>query len=304
MWGIQTLMYRHATSVWQSNWCWVAIAPRIKAHSVIPAPPPELSRNVLRPACGSVGPCSIRSCLSRQTPAATLFMHQPSTKRRVGPQNSFLFASSQTQHSSPPPPPSPPPAFAVTPLPPSGRRPVHARCTCGGLPVGPAHASHGTPTAHTHGGAGLGGAVAGESASETATKSGSQHQKARRAAPVGSDSALSLVPLVACRRRSPVSPSARQPPPAAWTRITHSGVGGLSTSGGGGVRYSPLASPPPTKKKAPQNPTETDPRAPQETPTKKINWQKMKMGFLESARREDSQKSSFVMYSVRKNLPL
>ena len=35
--------------------------PRTKGHSVIPAPPapPELSRNVLRPACGSVGPCSI-----------------------------------------------------------------------------------------------------------------------------------------------------------------------------------------------------------------------------------------------------
>ena len=35
--------------------------PCIKGHSVIPAPPapPELSRNVLRPACGSVGPCSL-----------------------------------------------------------------------------------------------------------------------------------------------------------------------------------------------------------------------------------------------------
>ena len=30
-----------------------------------PPTPPEVSRNVLRLACGSVGPCSIRSCLSR-----------------------------------------------------------------------------------------------------------------------------------------------------------------------------------------------------------------------------------------------
>ena len=37
-----------------------------------PPAPPELSRNVLRPACGSVGPCSIRSCLSRQTLVASL----------------------------------------------------------------------------------------------------------------------------------------------------------------------------------------------------------------------------------------
>ena len=34
--------------------------PHTKGHSVIPTPPPppELSRNVLHPACGSVGPCS------------------------------------------------------------------------------------------------------------------------------------------------------------------------------------------------------------------------------------------------------
>ena len=34
--------------------------------------PPQLSRNVLRPACGSVGPCSICSCLSRQMRVASL----------------------------------------------------------------------------------------------------------------------------------------------------------------------------------------------------------------------------------------
>ena len=37
-----------------------------------PPAPPELSRNVPRPACGSVGPCSIRSCLSGQTLVARL----------------------------------------------------------------------------------------------------------------------------------------------------------------------------------------------------------------------------------------
>ena len=46
--------------------------PRIKGHSVIPArAPPELSRNVLRPVRGPVGPCSIRSCLSWQTLVAS-----------------------------------------------------------------------------------------------------------------------------------------------------------------------------------------------------------------------------------------
>ena len=50
---------RHATSVWQGNRFSVAISPVSKSHSVIPAPaPPELSMNVRRPACGSVGPCS------------------------------------------------------------------------------------------------------------------------------------------------------------------------------------------------------------------------------------------------------
>ena len=35
--------------------------------------PSELSRNVLRPACGSVGACSIGSCLGRQMFLASLF---------------------------------------------------------------------------------------------------------------------------------------------------------------------------------------------------------------------------------------
>ena len=37
-----------------------------------PPAPPELSRNVLRPARGSVGPCSIRSYLGWQTLVAGL----------------------------------------------------------------------------------------------------------------------------------------------------------------------------------------------------------------------------------------
>ena len=37
-----------------------------------PPAPPKLSRNVLRPACDSVGPCPIRSCLSWQTLVASL----------------------------------------------------------------------------------------------------------------------------------------------------------------------------------------------------------------------------------------
>ena len=38
--------------------------PHIKGHSGhLPPGPPELGRSVLRPVCGSVGPCSIRSCL-------------------------------------------------------------------------------------------------------------------------------------------------------------------------------------------------------------------------------------------------
>ena len=50
------------------NW---PVYQRPLSNTRTPAPP-ELSRNVLRPACGSVGPCSIRSCLSWQTLVASL----------------------------------------------------------------------------------------------------------------------------------------------------------------------------------------------------------------------------------------
>ena len=45
-----------------------------------PPAPPELSRNVPRPACGSVGPCSIRSCLSWQTLVARLLPASPAPR--------------------------------------------------------------------------------------------------------------------------------------------------------------------------------------------------------------------------------
>ena len=48
----------------------------------------------------------------------------------------------------------------------------------------------------------------------------------------------------------------------------------------------------------PQNPTQTDPRAPEETGAQ--NWQKMKM---ESARRGGSEKSSCAMYLVETKRP-
>ena len=77
---------------------------RTKGHSVIPAPPhhqnrsapyqrplsntrpppaqPELSKNVQRPACGSVGPCPIRSCLGWQTVVVRL-LRVPADQRRA-----------------------------------------------------------------------------------------------------------------------------------------------------------------------------------------------------------------------------
>ena len=64
---------RHATSVRQGNWFSVGIGPVSKAtQQYLPPAPPELSRNVPRPACGSVGSCSIGLCLSRQTLVASL----------------------------------------------------------------------------------------------------------------------------------------------------------------------------------------------------------------------------------------
>ena len=63
---------RHATSMWQGKWFSVTMGPYQRPLSNTRPPAPELSRNVLRPACGSVGPCSIRSCLSRQMLVAGL----------------------------------------------------------------------------------------------------------------------------------------------------------------------------------------------------------------------------------------
>ena len=79
-------------------------------------------------------------------------------------------------------------------------------------------------------------------------------------------------------------------------------MGGPPTPRGG--RYSPLASPPPPKKMraqltGPPNPTKTDSRAPEVNRTQ--IRQKMKMVFLEFARRGGSEKLSFAMYSVIKN---
>ena len=87
--------------------------------------------------------------------------------------------------------------------------------------------------------------------------------------------------------------------------ISAEGVGGLSSpGGGGGGRYSPLAGPPAPPKRAqlmgPQNPTETDPRASEVTRRKILQKKKMKMGFLESARRGGPEKSSFARYLVKK----
>ena len=74
-------------------------SPRTKGHSVMPAPPapPELSRNVPVPACGSVGPCSIRSCLGWQTLVAGL--NATPAQKSGGPPWGPV----------PPPPPPPPP---------------------------------------------------------------------------------------------------------------------------------------------------------------------------------------------------
>ena len=77
--------------------------PRTQGHSVIPAPPapPELSRNVLRPVCGSVGPCPIWSCLSWQTLAASLKGDRGVAGEKIGLRQRGLGIP----FSSPPPPP-------------------------------------------------------------------------------------------------------------------------------------------------------------------------------------------------------
>ena len=64
---------RHATSLRQRNWFSVAVRPVSTATQYYPPPaPPGLSRNMPHPVCDSVGPCSIRSCLSWQTLLASL----------------------------------------------------------------------------------------------------------------------------------------------------------------------------------------------------------------------------------------
>ena len=64
---------RHAASVRQRNWLSVGTGLVPKAtQEYPPRAPPELSRNVLHPVCGSVGPCSIRSRLSWRTLVASL----------------------------------------------------------------------------------------------------------------------------------------------------------------------------------------------------------------------------------------
>ena len=49
-----------------------------------PPAPPELSRNVPRPACGSVGPCSICPCLSWQMLVASLDKRHTHERRTCG----------------------------------------------------------------------------------------------------------------------------------------------------------------------------------------------------------------------------
>ena len=73
LFGLTNVKSGRASCVWQENGFSVAIGPVSKAtQDYPPLAPPELSRNVLRPVCGSVERCSIGSCLSWQTLVASL----------------------------------------------------------------------------------------------------------------------------------------------------------------------------------------------------------------------------------------
>ena len=101
----------------------------------------------------------------------------------------------------------------------------------------------------------------------------------------------------------PVTPVSVPLPRQTWS---HWGGRAFNLGGWvGGVDTALWLDPPPPKKAqltGPRNPTETEPRAPEVTRTQKIR-QKMKMVFLEPARRGGSEKSSFAM-DVVKNITI
>ena len=86
--------------------------------------------------------------------------------------------------------------------------------------------------------------------------------------------------------------------------MVFAGATGLSIGGrGGGVDRAPWLEPPPPQKGSidgtPQNPTETDPQA-LEVPQTQKSAKKWKWDFW-NQRVEGSEKSSFAIYSVKKN---